>query len=93
MNRLNVLALAVAVAIAWAVLVLFAGWAAVFGWCDRFVDVMSSVYIGYAGTLLGGLIGALWAVVDGLIAGAIIALVYNTVAARGTRPGRPASKV
>jgi hypothetical protein len=44
------------------------------------VTVLSSLYIGYSPTFLGGIIGGIWAFVDGAIAGAIIAWVYNLVA-------------
>ena len=79
MQRLSVKGLAIGIGVAWAVCILFAGWASMFGWCTRFVDVMSSVYIGYKPTLLGGIIGALWGFIDGLICGLIIAIVYNAV--------------
>ncbi len=59
MNRLNVKALAIAVGSAWALCMLFAGWAAIFGWSVKFVEIMGSVYIGYEPTLLGGIIGCL----------------------------------
>jgi len=39
--------------------------------------MISSLYIGYAATLLGSIIGAIWAFVDGFIGGVIVAWLYN----------------
>ena len=44
------------------------------------VALMGSLYVGYDASFLGGIVGALWAFVDGAIAGALIALIYNAVA-------------
>ena len=66
--------------VSWAACMLFVGWAAVFGWGVKFVDVMSSVYIGFEPTVVGGIVGALWGFVDGAIGGLLIAVVYNRVA-------------
>ena len=51
-----------------------------FGWGKGIVEVMSSVYIGYSASFLGGIIGAVWGFADGLIGGAIFALIYNGIA-------------
>ncbi len=40
------------------------------------------VYIGYEFTPVGSVIGLLWGFVDGLIGGALVAWLYNLVAAR-----------
>ncbi len=44
-----------------------------------FVDVISSLYIGFGPRFTGGIIGALWGCIDGAIGGAIIAIVYNAM--------------
>ncbi len=80
MGKLNVKASAVALGASWAICVLFLGWVSIFGWGIKFVEMMSSIYIGFAPTFLGGIIGAGWAFIDGAIGGAIIAFVYNAVA-------------
>jgi hypothetical protein len=80
MEKLSVEGLAVGLGVSWSALVLFIGWVSVTGWGTNVVDVLSSLYIGYAPTFLGGIIGAIWAFVDGAIGGLIIALVYNAVA-------------
>jgi len=80
MNKLNVKALTIALGSAWALCMLLAGWAAMFGWSVEFVEVMGSAYIGFEPSFLGGIIGAFWGFIDGAIGGFIIAVVYNFVA-------------
>jgi len=82
MKKLDVKALAVALGASWGFGMLFIGWVSIFGWGTEFVDAMSSVYIGFAPTFLGGIIGGVLGFVDGAIGGAIIAVVYNVVAKR-----------
>ncbi|MGB2768459.1 MAG: bacteriophage holin [Candidatus Zixiibacteriota bacterium] len=82
MEKLNVKALTVSLGATWGFFVLCLGWVAGFGWGTRVVEVMSSVYIGYAPCFVGGLIGALWGFLDGAVGGLIIALVYNAIARR-----------
>jgi len=83
MKKLDVKALALALGITWALGVLLAGWVAPTGWCDGFVRVMASVYLGYEPGFTGGLIGGIWAFFDGAIGGMVIALVYNLFAKSG----------
>ena len=80
MEKLNVKALALGLGISWAIGMLFLGWVSIFGWGIKLVEASSSLYIGFAPTFLGGIIGAIWGFVDGAIGGAIIALIYNAVA-------------
>lgn len=80
MEKLNVKALAVAIGVSWAICMLFLGWVSIFGWGVKVVEVLSSVYIGFAPTFLGGIIGAIWGFIDGAIGGVIIAFVYNVIA-------------
>lgn len=83
MGKLDVKALAVGLGVSWAVSMLFAGWVSIFGWGIKFVEVMSSVYIGYAPTFLGGTIGAIWGFIDGAIGVLFIILMaivyYRTI--------------
>ncbi len=51
--------------------------AAFFGWGLVIVQVLASLYIGYAPTFVGTIAGAVWAFVDGFIAGVMIAWLYN----------------
>ncbi len=82
MKRLSVKGLAIALGATWSLGVLMAGVVAIFGWCDQFVEVMGSIYLGYDATFIGAVIGAIWAFFDGAIGGALIAFIYNKVAGR-----------
>jgi len=42
-----------------------------------FVALLSGVYVGYNPTILGSLVGALWAFFDALIGGLLFAWLYN----------------
>ena len=78
----NIKAMALTGGIVWAVANLIAGVSAMYGWGQAYVDVMGSVYLGFQATLLGSLIGAAWAFVDGLIGGAVFAWLYKKLAAK-----------
>lgn len=80
MNKLSVHALGAGIGAMWGVSVLFCGITAMFGWGAGLVEALSSLYIGYAPSVTGALIGGLWAFVDGYIGGVIIAWIYNRVA-------------
>jgi len=82
MEKLSVKGLTVGLGVIWSAAILFLGWVSIFGWGTRLVEVFSSLYIGYAPTFIGGIIGAIWAFADGAIGGLIISLVYNAVAKR-----------
>jgi hypothetical protein len=80
MNNCQPLALGVAIGVLWAIYVVFVGIAAMFGWGNAIVDALASLYIGYGASIIGAIIGAVWAFVDGFIAGVVIAWIYNLVA-------------
>jgi hypothetical protein len=80
MNKLQPVALGVAIGVLWAIYIFFAAIFAMFGWGVAVVETMASFYIGYAATFLGAIIGAIWAFVDGFVAGVVIAWIYNLVA-------------
>ena len=80
MQKINVKAFALAWGVSFGVYFLFLGWVSILGWGDKIVEAISSFYIGYAPTFLGGIIGGIWAFFDGAIGGAIIALLYNVFA-------------
>ena len=46
---------------------------------------LSRIYRGYSLTVVGSLIGGLWAFVDGLVGGAVFAWLYNKLGSRSTR--------
>ena len=96
--RLNVKAMAIAMGLIWSVavfLVALINWLQITIWNPprielaygaAFLNVIDSIYPGY--TSGGGwpsvIIGALYAVVDGAIGGAVLAWVYNKVVDRTT---------
>ena len=77
MKKLDVKALALSIGVTWGLSILFLGWLASFGWRGSFVEILSSYYIGYSATFFGGIIGGLWAFVDGVIGGLLIGFFYN----------------
>ena len=85
MNRCQPLPLGIAIGVLWAIYVLFVGIVAMFGWGVALVEALSSLYIGYAASIIGAIIGAIWAFVDGFIAGVVIAWISNPVAKQPAR--------
>lgn len=80
MNKCQPLPLGIAIGVLWAFYVFIAGIVAIFGWGNALVETLASLYIGYGASIIGAIIGAIWAFVDGFIAGIIIAWVYNLIA-------------
>ncbi|OPX23484.1 MAG: hypothetical protein B1H03_01530 [Planctomycetales bacterium 4484_113] len=79
--KLNVLAFALAAGIIFAIYFFCLGLCAwQFDWGTPLVEVVGSLYIGYATTLLGSVIGAIWAFADAFIGALILALLYNWIA-------------
>lgn len=87
MERMKIAPLAISLGAVWALGVLFLGWAAALGWGAALVNVLGSLYLGYNASFVGGIIGGVWAFVDGAIAGALIAAIYNLAARPGTKAG------
>jgi hypothetical protein len=80
MNKCQPLALGVAVGVLWAIYVFCLGITAMFGWGVALVDALASLYIGYGASIVGAIIGAIWAIVDGFVAGVVVAWIYNLLA-------------
>lgn len=81
-KKVNVKAAAISLGLWWGGGMLVAGWVSMLtGWGLGFVDIMSSFYIGFAPTFLGGIIGGIWGFIDGFIGGAVLAFLYNFFAA------------
>lgn len=57
MEKLNVKALAIGLGVSWGFAMLFLGWASMLGWGIKFVEIIASVYIGFAPSFTGGIIG------------------------------------
>ena len=81
--KLNVKALALTNGIIWGVgLFILTWWIIAFGGSTNETTMIGRVYLGYRISPLGSLIGLVWALVDGLICGAIFAWLYNLIATR-----------
>ena len=55
---------------------------AFFGWGILVVQVLSTLLIGYEPSFVGAITGAVWAFVDGFVAGMFMAWLYNRFTAR-----------
>lgn len=75
--RLSVKGFAWACAVFWGLAVLLLGVAGMMGYGQPLITSLSSLYLGYAATTAGVLVGTVWALIDGLIGGAIFAWLYN----------------
>ena len=76
--KLHALSFAFAFALVSAISILalgILGW--VYGVGTEMINLSSTVYYGFAPTLVGSLIGAVWGFVDGFIFGYLIAFFYN----------------
>jgi hypothetical protein len=80
MNKCQPLALGIAIGVLWALYVGGLGITAMFNWGTALVAPLASLYIGYAASIVGAIVGAAWAFADGFVAGVVIAWVYNLTA-------------
>ncbi len=81
--KLNVQAFAVAFGVWWGVgIFLGTWWVIALSGATGEPTFLARIYIGYEISPLGSIIGFAWGVIDGLIAGAIFAWLYNTIAER-----------
>jgi hypothetical protein len=75
---LGVISFGLAIGVTWAIAVFMLGLAAwLFDWGIEVASALSSLYIGYGPSFVGAITGAVWGFVDGLVLGAMIALLYN----------------
>ncbi|MFA5878768.1 MAG: bacteriophage holin [Candidatus Margulisiibacteriota bacterium] len=80
-TKLDVKAFALSAGILWGLGMLIIGLADISTtWADAFGAVMSTVYIGYAPTLIGSIIGGIWGFLDAAIGAMIFAWLYNLLA-------------
>ena len=86
--KLNIKALSLTVGILWAAAVFLVGVANLIwsGYGGAFLQLMASIYPGYEATRSIGqvIVGTLYALVDGLILGLVLAWVYNLFAGRSS---------
>lgn len=77
-TKLSICSLGMAFGITWGFGVLLLG---VLAWKFKYgillLNLLSSMYLGYAATPKGILIGTLWALLDGFICGVFVAWIYN----------------
>ena len=81
--KLNVNAFALTCGLLWGIALFGATWWIIFfeGATDE-ITLLGKVYRGYRISPAGSLIGLAWALIDGLIGGAVFACLYNALAAR-----------
>lgn len=78
--RLHPFAFGVAAGVTWGLGILFVGLLAWwFGYGLHFQETIASIYIGYDTSLQGVILGTLWALIDGFVAGVIFGYIYNIV--------------
>jgi len=81
--KLNVRAFAVAFALWWGVgIFLGTWWVIATGGATGEPTFLARLYLGYAISPMGSVIGLAWGAADGLIAGAIFAWLYNALGVR-----------
>ena len=81
--KLDIKNFALAAGILWGLsLFLLAWWLLLIEGSTGPQSLLERVYIGYAFTPIGSVIGLGWGLVDGLIGGALFAWLYNTLVGR-----------
>ena len=81
--KLNIKAFALTCGLLWAVSVfLLTWWVIAFEGATGEATLLGKFYRGYNISALGSVIGGLWALVDGLLGGAILAWMYNALSDR-----------
>lgn len=79
--KLNVRAFAFACSLIWGLLILLVTWWVIFfDGASGEITWLGRIYRGYSLSPLGSLVGLLWALVDGLVFGALLAWLYNRFA-------------
>lgn len=80
--KLHSIRFGLALGIIWALCALFLGLMATYvNWGNAMVEVIASLYIGYAPTVAGSFIGLVWAFFDAFIGGFLVAWLYNRLVA------------
>lgn len=80
-TRLSALALGIAIGLTWGLGVMILAMMAWLGggWGSAIVSSLGSLYVGYAATGVGSIIGLVWGFADGFVTGLLIAWIYNAV--------------
>ena len=92
--KINIKAFALTCGLVWGfALFLLTWWIIAFDGATYDPTLIGKLYRGFSISPAGSLIGFVWAFVDGLIAGALFAWLYNSIAARkATRESATASR-
>ncbi len=89
--KLDVKAMALTIGLLWGAAMFLTGTANLVsdGYGEDFLDLMASVYPGYDATASFGqvMIGTLYGLLDGTVGGAVVAWLYNRLAARQLSAG------
>ena len=81
MAKLDVKAFGLTLGIVWGAAMFLAGVASMLSnWGQAFVELFSSLYVGYKATVPGSIIGAAWGFIDAGIGGIVVAWLYNKLA-------------
>jgi hypothetical protein len=88
MSKLRVVPMATAFGLTWGLGMMILGWISGGGWGARIVEVLSSLYIGFASTFVGGILGGLWGFADGFLGGLVLTVLYNALAGERTVAAR-----
>ncbi|MDE2222016.1 MAG: bacteriophage holin [Candidatus Omnitrophica bacterium] len=79
--KLDVKAFSLSAGILWSLSILVMGVSAmVCGWAGKFVSAVAPFYVGYSASVVGSIIGAVWAFFDAAIGCALWAWLYNKLA-------------
>jgi hypothetical protein len=80
--KFNVKALALASGILWGGAICFGTlWLIAFGYDGSLVRQLDHFYFGYSFSVVGAFVGLAWGFVDGAVSGALLAWLYNKLAA------------
>lgn len=81
MAKVDVKALGLTLGIVWGAVMFILGIINMFlSWGGAIEELMSTLYIGYAPTFLGSIIGGIWGFIDAGIGGVIVGILYNKLA-------------
>ncbi|KPJ61587.1 MAG: hypothetical protein AMJ46_00315 [Latescibacteria bacterium DG_63] len=90
--KLNIRAFALTCGLLWGIgLFGFTWWIIAFDGATGDITFIGRIYRGYSITPIGSIIGLVWAFFDGLVGGAILAWLYNTLVTRLSVPSNRAS--
>ncbi|HAG62301.1 MAG: hypothetical protein CMF55_01985 [Legionellales bacterium] len=82
--RLKPVALGLAIAVLSALSLLFVVFTALcFGVGFPWLGIIASIYVGFNLSFIGIIIGLVWAIIDGFIAGIVLAWLYNAFSCCG----------